>query len=217
MKRFICTALLISLCITFCSCALSFLPQERYLSPKITRPESYLITYEEDDGSVISEGYDSDGNIYHRYNGVEYLYLMNPKYKIYNTRYDEYQNESRGFVKTSGDKPVMGGNGECEMAIMNMYAKYNLKPTKCIMEKNANETIADRDCYSYTIVVNQSSAISGDEKYTYDVLIDIETGFCLKSVCTNVESDIEDVQVPFGFWCTEFTTNPESFANLIKE
>ena len=215
MKKFVCILLLVSLCACLCACSLPF-PQERYLSPEITHPETYLITYESvtPNGNTpyLSEGIDADGNAYHKYEGVEYLYVINPEYTTLK-KYDQYTNNGRGWVE--GEKEVMGG-APYEMSFIYTYAKYNLKATNCTMKKNANETLAGRDCYSYSIVVHQSGSSSVTEKYTYEVLIDVETGYCLKSVCTKIDSPFDDTQTPYGFICTEFTTDPASFADLVK-
>ena len=215
MKKLLSLVLLFSICATLCACSF---PSKRYLSPKITAPDTYLITYEESysEGStnVYSEGYDAEGNVYYNSNGTQYVYAKNPEYEMYITKYDEYTNKSGRFVKTA--EKVHGENGECGMIMLYMYAKYNLKPTNCTVKSKSSETFLDRKCTAYTIVVHESASTSVTEKYTYEVIIDNETGFCLKSVCTAIDSPFDEKKTPFGFTCTEFTTTPSSFADLIK-
>lgn len=215
MKKSVSIVLLLALCTAFlCSCSF---PKERYLSPEITSPDTYRIIYEElkpgGTTELIGEGVDSDGNLYYLYEGTEYVYVKDPESISAFKPYNEYKNTGRGFASTADE--VMGTE-PYGMEFIYMYAKYNLKTVNCTMTKNANETVAGRDCYSYTIVVHQSGTTSVTEKYTYEVLIDVETGYCLKSYCVAIDSPIDDTAVPYGFVCTEFVTDPANFADLVK-
>lgn len=217
MKKLVSIILLVSLCASLCACSALF-PAKRYLSPEIKAPETFLLTYEElyPDGStsIISEGFDAEGNVYYNYEGVQYAYIKNPEYAATIKEFDEYKNEGGRWGQSRTE--VMGEHGECSMAMIYMYAKYNLHDTNCTVKSKSTKTFLDRKCDAYTIVVHRSGMSSVTEKYTYEILIDRETGFCLKSICTAIDSPLDDTQTPYGFTCTEFTTTPASFADLVK-
>ena len=222
MKKLISIILVIAMCIPLlCSC--SIIPMEIYISPKIGQPATYYIIYEHTfaDGSTyrFGQGIDAYGNVYILDTTGEYLALA-PESNDFHADGDLYMNTESGWQLTERTQEHSQNMGVAMQDFIYTYAKYNLHKYKCTVKKNANQTIAGRKCHSYSIKKFGEVNTPYDVTSTHDILIDTETGYCLKSYCTSKHSIKDDHNLgdqPYGFACVEFTTDPGNFSDWINK
>lgn len=192
--------LLVVMCFASCA-ALDFAKQ---IIESVTYPDEYLIEYQitNEDGTVtrISKGVDENGSCYYKDSSAEYLFIKNEKV------YDEYQCVD-GIWTITGNSYTEAKVKELTSGF-NTYAEKSREQFNGKYEKGEEKTHVGKPCTEYTLTLK-----IGNFEQNYIMLVENETGICLKYYGTSTVSSIETQKT--GFECTKFETQNINFASLI--
>lgn len=196
------SVLLIMVIMCFSSCGL--LNFANQVINSVSYQDEYLIEYQisNDNGTVtsISKGVDAQGNVYYRDENGEYLYIKN------NIAYEEYKSQYGAFVSTENtytqekvEELTKGFNTYAEKSREKFTGKY--------VEGEKIE-FQGKECTEYTLKLNIVFYTQ-----TYKMLVEDETGVCLKYYGTSKVFFFETGKS--GFECVKYETENLDFTEML--
>ncbi len=219
MKKF---TILVVLMLCMCTVLLSgcgLLGGPKTLVEEVNLPDVYWLTYEsfsEKDGEkefVCSQGVDANGNIYSFWNGMEYIYLLQP-----NGRYHVYSHPEGGGW-TEPDLNTIFGEVSLDFVTLPLgpYSHDGTGEFSSVKEIE-KLTMFGRSCTKYLVTRNvKTTGANFTTTLTDELIIDDETGICLSNIRISKEDPSGVEESYYGTVCTKFETSGFDYQQQINE
>ena len=188
----------------FCLASCGALDFAKQIRESVAYPSEYLIEYQitNEDGTVtsISKGVDAYGNCYYKDSSAEYIFVKK------NVAYEEYQCIDGTWIKTGNQYTEAKVNELTEN--FDTYAEKSREKFNGQYQELGQKTHLGKVCTEYTLKLK-----IGTFEQTYDMLIENETGICLKYSGISTVSSFETQKV--GFECVKFETKDLNLSTLL--